>query len=97
MMLAAYISKISERLVRVIYFYKIDIIFLLRHEIMVQLIIKNRFIVRTKIAPSSSGITSVNHNISSRRIRTSIADEIDICALELLGIAVASHGDHASP
>lgn len=45
----------------------------------------------------SHRVTTVNDDISTSSISRSIADKVDIRALELLGVAVSRHGDHASP
>lgn len=45
----------------------------------------------------SASIATINDDISTSSIRAGIADEVDVRALELLGITVAAEGDHASP
>lgn len=40
---------------------------------------------------------AVNENVGSSGVGTGIADEVDIGALELLGITVSAHWNHAHP
>ena len=46
---------------------------------------------------SSAGIPPIDDDISARRVCTGITSEIHIRPLEFLGLAIASHGDHAQP
>ena len=45
----------------------------------------------------SSAVPSVNENIGSGRVAAGVTAEVDVCTLELLSLAVATHRDHAPP
>lgn len=51
----------------------------------------------SKTNNSPNTIPTVNDQVRSGRVGGCIRGEIDVCGLELGGIAVASHGDHAAP
>ena len=46
---------------------------------------------------SAAGVSSVNQQVGSGGISRRIADQVHISTLQLLGITVSSHGDHAHP
>lgn len=45
----------------------------------------------------SASVASVNDNVVAGGVGASIANEVDVSALQLLGIAISPHGDHAPP
>lgn len=45
----------------------------------------------------STAVAAVNNEVASGRVGGSVRSEIDVCGLELGGLAVAAHGDHAVP
>lgn len=45
----------------------------------------------------SAGVATVNDDIGTGCVGAGIGDEVDVSALELLGVTVAVHGDHAPP
>jgi len=49
------------------------------------------------IRSSTAGISSIDQYVGTGGVSRSIADEVDIGALQLLRVAVSSHGDHAHP
>jgi len=51
--------------------------------------------MQTSHLPAS--VPTINDNVRAGSVRAGIADEVDISALELLGLSVTTHGDHAHP
>lgn len=45
----------------------------------------------------SAGVASVDDNVGTGGVGAGIGDQVDVGALELLGVAVAAKGDHAPP
>ena len=45
----------------------------------------------------SDSVATVDDNVSTGGVGAGIADEVDVSALELLGVAVAAEGNHAPP
>ena len=44
-----------------------------------------------------ASVSTVDDDVRTRGVRASVADKVDVSALELLGLSVAAHGDHAHP
>lgn len=42
-------------------------------------------------------VSAVNQQISTSHVRAGIADQVDVGTLQLLGLAIAVHGDHGEP
>jgi len=52
-------------------------------------------IIQTEHLPAS--VPTINDNVGAGSVRASIADKVDVSALELLGLSVTTHGNHAHP